>query len=181
VTGAGAGWEDPGMRITRTVVLGLCLATVPAAAGAASPAPATASGPPAAWVTTAPGSRPDLPGLGAEQRLLLASSCWRADAGPAVCGDSPLWVGGVPRVVAPRGARMAFRLGFAPTAVVTLRADIRRVRRDGRVRTVWGRVYRLGASEVVTWRVRGRGGRAVLSATAPQGTVTHLLDVVVRP
>jgi hypothetical protein len=180
VTWARAGWEHRPMPTPAVAVLLAATATSSVAAPP-SPPPATTTGPPPAWVAVAPASRPDLPGPGtAGVWLRTGSTCWAPPGGPAVCGDTPLWVSGVPRVVVRRGGRLTFHLGFQPTGVVLLRAGLRRVVRDGRVVTLQGRVYRLGAAPAVSWRVRVPGGRAILFASAPQGSVTHLLDVAVR-
>lgn len=82
----------------------------------------------------------------------------------------------MPRIPVCAGETVTFHLGFSPTGVVGLRSNIR-VRGN---RTLLGRAYRLGASNVVTWKVRGRSGRARLSAPGEGGVANFLFDVVVR-
>jgi hypothetical protein len=159
------------MRRRRTTILlgcGLLLGTASTAAAIpTAPPPGGSGGPPAAWVETSHGDR----------WLGFGGGCWAASAAaPPMCALVPPTAPGMPRIRMRAGETVIFHLGFVPTGVVGLRGNIR----TSGTRTLLGRAYRLGASEVVRWTVRGRSGRAQLSAPAAQGGPAYLFDVVIR-
>jgi hypothetical protein len=129
--------------------------------------PSVGTGPGAAWVETAAGDR----------WLGSGGGCWAEPGAPPVCALVLPNAPGMPRIPMRAGEIVTFHLGFAPTGVVSLRGNIRT---KGN-RTLNGRAYRLGATTTVTWKVRGRSGRARLSAAGENGDASYLFDVVIRP
>ena len=131
----------------------LALAAVAPALGRpiGDPPPPREDGPPPAWVDTTLG----------ERWLAFSSYCW-----VRVCADyiPPSRRRDLPRIVLTRGEIVRFHLGFRPRTVSL----------------ILGRTTIRLAAGRPAWRVRGRGGAALLAATAPVGDASYAARLVVR-
>jgi hypothetical protein len=124
----------------------------PAVLGAGVPAP------PPAWL--------EKPGI--DRWLAFGSYCGQLDSGISACATEAQAAArrDIPVVRVVRGTHLRFHLAFVPRHVTL---------------TVGRAEFGATPGKVLGWRARGRGGLLRLSVDRPEGFVTYLVRVSVRP
>ena len=138
----------------------IALAATPAGARPRPPAPpSNAAGPPPAWVET----------RGGDRWLAFSTYCWTT-----VCADYiPPWDrDDLPGIALRRGEVVRFHLRYQPR-----RVTLRFFSAGGANST---HAFRLAPGRVVEWRVRGRGGIALLETFASKGDAGFVARLRIR-